>query len=192
MDALKSLHCEMKITNAKNIQLTNFNGHLFVRCYLSTGNNRRVRLDSREASPNGQVSWNESFSLDCIGTEQSMDLITNGTIVLELRWRSHTFTMFRASQLLGRTTMSWRDVFESPFMQIERWVTMKTKKNDVKAASLCIAMKIETPFGCGVNLVERKRKNKWDERCECCHGDCRNHTCLDGELFVIGAALDAF
>ncbi|CAH1427795.1 unnamed protein product [Lactuca virosa] len=192
MDTLKALHFELKIMNAKNDQVTNSNGYFFVRCYLSAGNNKRVRLDSQEVSPNKEFSMSESFSLDCIGTKQSMDMIIHGTIVLELRLRSFTAAMFRGSQLVGRTELSWRDVFESPSMQMESWVIMKSKKKDVKAPSVLIAMKIETPFSCGVDLIERKRKNKWDERCGCSHADCSQNTCLDGELFAIGGALDAF
>ncbi|KAI3506460.1 hypothetical protein L1887_28819 [Cichorium endivia] len=193
MDALKTLHCELRILNAKNIEVTNSHiGYLFVRCYLSAGNNKRVRLDSREVSPNGDISWNESYSLKCVGAKESMDMITHGTIFLELRCRSNTVSMFGRSQLLGRTEVSWSGVFESPNMEIERWVMMKSKKKDVKAPSVRIAMKIEIPFGCEVDLAERKRKNKWDERCGCCHGDCSDNACVDGELFAIGAALDAF
>ncbi|KAI3665017.1 hypothetical protein L6452_43633 [Arctium lappa] len=193
MDALKalsSLHCELKIMKAKNIQVTNSNGCLFVRCYLSAGNNKRVCLDSRQVAPDGDLSWDESFSLDCIGTNQSMDMIIHGTIVLELRWRSNT-TLFRGSRLLGRSEMSWRSVFESPKMELETWVMMKSKKNVVKSPCVRITIKIEVPSG--VDLVERKRKNRWDESCGCCHGDCcSSDTCFDSELFVIGAALDAF
>ncbi|KAJ9564779.1 hypothetical protein OSB04_000745 [Centaurea solstitialis] len=193
MDALKalsSLHCELKIMNAKNIQATKSNGYLFVRCYLSAGNDKRVRLDSRQVSPNGDCSWNESFSLDCIGTNQSMDMIIHGTIILELRWRSNT-TLLRGSQLLGKSEMSWRSVFESPNMELETWVMMISKKNFIKSPSVHIAMKIEVP--CGVDLVERKRNNRRDESCGCCHGDCcNNNTCFDSDLFLIGAALEAF
>ncbi|KAI3691446.1 hypothetical protein L2E82_49805 [Cichorium intybus] len=192
MDALNALHCELKIMNCKNIYVTNSNGYLFVRCYLSAGNNKRVRFDSREMSPKGDICWNESFSLDCIGTKQSMDMISHGTIVLELRWKTNTMSMFARSQLLGTTELSWGGAFESPNMELDRWVMMKSKKKDVKAPSVRIAMKIETPFVCAVDLAERKRKNKWDERCGCCHGDCSDSTCVDGELFAIGAAFDAF
>ena len=80
--------------------------------------------------------------------------------------------------------------FDSPNMEMERWVMMKTKNKNMKAPSVRIAMKIEAPNGVG--LVERKRKNKWDESCGCCHGDFCNSACIDSELFVIGAALDAF
>ncbi|KAI3691449.1 hypothetical protein L2E82_49808 [Cichorium intybus] len=193
MDALKALHCELRILNAKNIEVTNSHiGHVFVRCYLSAGNNKRVRLDSRELSPNRDISWIESYTLKCVGAKESMDMITHGTIVLELRCRSNTVSMFGRSQLLGRTEVSWSGVFESPNMEIERWVMMKSKKKEVKAPSVRIAMKIEIPFCCEVDLVERKMKNKWDERCGCCHSDCSDNTCVDGELFAIGAALDAF
>ncbi|KAI3691452.1 hypothetical protein L2E82_49811 [Cichorium intybus] len=133
------------------------------------------------------IAWSNSH-----WTKQSMDMITQGTIVLELRWRSNTVSMFGRSQLLGRAEVSWSGVFESPNMEIERWLMMKSKKKDVKAPSVLIAMKIEVHFGCEVDLVERKRKNKWDERCGCCHGDCSDNTCVDGELFAIEAGLDAF
>nr|GEX06882.1 hypothetical protein [Tanacetum cinerariifolium] len=186
MDALKalsSLQCKLKILNAKNIHVANSDGYLFIRCYLSSGNNKRVRLDSRKVSPNGSFSWNESFSLDCKGTKQSMGMIIHGTVVLEFHWRRTT------SSLFGRAEVSWKGVFESPNMEMERCVMMKTKNKDMKAPSVRIVMKIKTPNG--VALVERK-KNKWDESCGCCHGDFCNSACLDSELFVIGAALDDF
>ncbi|GJU24703.1 hypothetical protein Tco_1163324 [Tanacetum coccineum] len=189
MDAINGLSylcCELKIMNAKNIHVDNSNGCLFIRCCFSSRNNKRVRLDSRQVSPNGSFSWDESFSLD----KQSMDMIIHGTIVLELRWRSSTPALFGGSQLLGRSEVSWRGVFESPNMEMERWVMMKTKNKNVKAPSVRIAMKIKAPNG--VRLVERKRKNKWDESCGCCHGDFCNSACIDSELFIIGAALDAF
>ncbi|KAI3717190.1 hypothetical protein L1987_68636 [Smallanthus sonchifolius] len=189
MDALSSLHCELKIMNAKNIQLTNSSGYLFVRCYLSAGNNKRVRVDSREVSSNGYICWNESFSLDCVGTKQSMDMIVHGTIVLELRWRSNSFALFGRSQLVGRGEVSWRGAFESPSMEIERCVMMEMKKKGVKAPSVRVAMKIVVLSRGG--LVARKM-NKWDESCECCHGDCCNNTYVDTEFFLIGGALDAF
>ncbi|PWA85355.1 C2 calcium/lipid-binding domain, CaLB [Artemisia annua] len=146
-------------------------------CYPSFGNNKRVRLESRKVSPNGSFSWNESFSSDC-------------KVVLELRWRRNTSSVFRGSKLLGRAEVSWRGVFESPNMEMERWLMMITKNKDVNAPYVRIVMKIETPNG--VAFVERKKKNKWDESCGCSHGDFCNSACLDSELFVIGAALDAF
>ncbi|KAK1423735.1 hypothetical protein QVD17_19043 [Tagetes erecta] len=190
MDALKdvsSLHCEIKIINAKNIQLTNTNGFLFVRCYVSAGNNKRVHVDSREVCPNGEVSWNESFSLDCVGTKQSTDMIVQGTIVLELRWRSNSLASFGRSQVVGRGKVSWGGAFESLNMEIERCVTLEPKKKGVKVPSVYVGMKISSE-----GLVARKMK-KWDESCECCRGDCCNmSTCVDSEFFLIGAALDGF
>ncbi|KAK1423734.1 hypothetical protein QVD17_19042 [Tagetes erecta] len=187
MDALKdlsSLHCEIKIMNAKNIQLTNTNGCLFVRCYVSAGNNKRVRVDSREVCPNGEVSWNESFSLDCVGTKQSTDVIVQGTIVLELRWRSNSLASFGRSELVGRGEVSWRSAFESLNMQIERCVMLEAKKKGVKAPFVNVGMKISSG-----GLVARKMK-KWDESC---HDECCNvSACVDSEFFFIGTALDAF
>ncbi|KAK9080785.1 hypothetical protein SSX86_000543 [Deinandra increscens subsp. villosa] len=188
MDALL---CEFKILNAKNIHLTNSSGYLFVRCYLSAGNNKRVRVDSQNVSLSGDLSWNELFSLECRGTKQSMDMITHGTIRLELRWRSNTVSLFgNSSQLVGRAEIPWRGAFESPNMEIERWVMMKPeKKNGEKAPSVRVCLKIVVPSSGG--FVERK-VNKWDESCGCCHGDCCNNTCEVSDVFLMGAALDAF
>ncbi|KVH96845.1 hypothetical protein Ccrd_001059 [Cynara cardunculus var. scolymus] len=170
--------------NAKNIQATSSNGYIFVRCYLSVGNDKRVRLESQRMSPNGDFSCDESFSLDCTGTNQSMDMIIHGTLALELRWRSNAVALFGGSRLLGRSKVSWRSVFESLNMELETWVMMKPKKNIVKSPCVRIAMKIEAPPR--VDLVERRRKNRWDESCGCCHGDCcNNNTCFDSEHFVI-------
>ncbi|KAL8229436.1 hypothetical protein R6Q57_014336 [Mikania cordata] len=184
--ALSSLHCELKIMKAKNIQLSNSSGYLFVRCYLSAGNNKRVRVDCRQVSSKGDISWNESFSMDLIGSKQSMDIIMHGTILLELRWRGKTNAFFGRSRLVGRAEVPWRGAFESPNMEIERWVMMESKKH---APSVCVSLKIEVPSSGG--LV---RKNNWDERCGCCqcHGDCCNNTFVDNELLFIGVALDAF
>ncbi|KAI7746501.1 hypothetical protein M8C21_026239 [Ambrosia artemisiifolia] len=160
MDALKalsSLNFELKIMNAKNIQLANSSGYLFVRCYLSAGNNKRVRVDSREVSSNGDLSWNESFSLECKGANQSIDMITHGTIVLELRWRSNSIALFRRSQLVGRAEVSWRDAFESPNMEIKKWVMMESTKKGLKASSVCVGMKIEVPSSEDILIVSNLR-----------------------------------
>ncbi|XP_071704552.1 uncharacterized protein [Rutidosis leptorrhynchoides] len=195
MDALKNLlsfHCELKIMSAKNIQVTSSNEYLFVRCYLYAGQNKRVRFDSREISKNGKLSWNEAFSLDCVGNNKSIDMITNKKIVLEIRSRSNSTVtnLLGGSRLIGRADVSWSDVLESKNMEIEKWVTMKSKKKDVKAPCVRIAMKIEVPHSVG--SVVRKKTSKLEDSCGCCYGDCCNSTCVDSEFFVIGAALDAF
>lgn len=121
MDAMKPLsplHFQVKIMSVKNYQVTDTKGYLFVRCYLSAGNNKRVRLESLDISPNGEFfSWNESFSMDCLGTKRSMDMVIQGTVVFELRWRRSIVPLFRkiigndvnvgGSQLLGRAEVPW-------------------------------------------------------------------------------------
>ncbi|KAI3665024.1 hypothetical protein L6452_43640 [Arctium lappa] len=203
MDAMKSpssLHFEVKIMNAKNIEVTDSKGYLFIRYYLSAGNNKRVRLESRD------ISWNESFSLDCLGTKQSMDMIIQGTVIFELRWRRSTVPLFRkiiggevnvgGSQLLGRAEVPWRGILDSPNMESERWVMMKSKKAVIKAPSICVHMKIQVPTV--VIMKESKTKdvgklkNKWDETCGCSHGHCCQNLCVDSEIVAMGLALDAF
>ncbi|KAL7599854.1 hypothetical protein Lser_V15G22402 [Lactuca serriola] len=207
MDAIKALssfQVDVKIMSAKNIQVSNSKDYLFVRCYLSVGNNKRVRLESHAISPNEKISWNESFSLDCIAT-QSIDAIIQGTVVFELRSRSsktpllHKFiggnANVRGSQLVGRGEVSWRSVFESQNMEGERWLLMRSKKADIKAPSICVSMKIQNPLVKNETKSTKtfgKLKNKRDESCGCSHGHCCETSCIDSELFAIGFALDAF
>ncbi|KVF64261.1 uncharacterized protein LOC112505159 [Cynara cardunculus var. scolymus] len=206
--ALSSLQFEVKIVSAKNIQVRDSKGYLFVRCYLSAGNNKRVRLESRDISTSGgYFSWNESFSLDCLGTKQSMDMIIQGTVVFELRCRS-TVPLIRmiiggdenigcwSSQLLGRAEVPWREIFESSKMESERWIVMRSKKIVTKSPSVCVTLKIQVPPV--VVMKERntkdggKFKNKWDESCGCSHGHCCQNLCVDSEMVAMGLALDAF
>ncbi|KAI3506464.1 hypothetical protein L1887_28823 [Cichorium endivia] len=208
MDAIKALSSfrfEVKIMSAKNIQVTNSKGYLFVRCYLSAGNNKRVRLESQKVSPNENICWRESFSLDCIA-RQSVDAITHGNVVFELRSRTSTTPFLkkfiggnanvRGSQLLGRGEVSWRSILESPNMESERWLAMRSKKADIKEPSICVSMKIQTPQVEVMNETKTKvfgkLKNKLDESCGCSHGHCCETSCIDSELFAIGFALDAF
>ncbi|XP_059639628.1 uncharacterized protein LOC132282002 [Cornus florida] len=198
MDALQylsSLSCELRIIRAKNMEFVKSTGHLFVRCYLSAGNNKRVRINSQEISSKSDLFWDESFSLECAGTKDSMDMLVQGSVVLELRWRSTVPVLGKlgGSRLLGRGEIPWKTVFESPEMEIEQWFSLvpmsRRVHEDVKPPALQVWMKVRVPAT--IETVPRRkngRLTKWDE-CGCMAGGCR---CADYEIFALAAALDAF
>ena len=82
---LSSLVCEVSIIRAKNMEFKS-SGDLFVRCYLPAGNNtRRVQLNSKKISSESDLFWDEFFSLECLGTEDAINSLRQGSIVFELR-----------------------------------------------------------------------------------------------------------
>ncbi|KAI3462064.1 hypothetical protein Pfo_018727 [Paulownia fortunei] len=182
-----SLSFELRIIRARNINLKS-SGELFVRCYLSAGSNKRVRLDSQEISSKSDLCWNQTFSLDCLGTEDTIKLLKQGTIVFELRRRSSAPFIGRmnGSKLLARSEMPWNDVVDAPNMAIEKWVVMIPKigcvYDDVKPPAVQIAMKVQE----SAEVVEKRKisERRWDE--------CGCNSCLDYEFFAIEAALEAF
>lgn len=193
MDApqqLSSLTCNLTIIQAQNVDFKS-TGTLFVRYYLSAGNNKRIRLNTREiASSSEMISWNESFSLDCFGTKDSMDNLKQENVVFELRWRSKVPLLGRigGSQLLGRAEIPWKEVCESPNMEIEKWVPMVSTIGHVgvsKPPKLQVGMKVQFP------AMERRNGNvkKWNE-CGC--KDVNGYSCEDYDVFALAAALEAF
>ncbi|KAL7230729.1 hypothetical protein ACSBR2_009083 [Camellia fascicularis] len=190
---LSSLSCELRIIKAKNIDSIKSNGHLFVRCYLSAGNNKRVRLESKDISPKSLV-WNESFSLECLGTQASVDMVMQGGVVFELRYRSTLPVLgrIRGSHLLGRANIPWKTVCQSPEMEIEKWVVMVLSKSrgDVKPPALQMGMKVRVPAV--KEAVPRRRERRaadWIE-CGCMDGECCN--CADYEMLALAAVMEAF
>ncbi|PSS36698.1 Rabphilin-1 like [Actinidia chinensis var. chinensis] len=189
---LCSLSCELTIIRAKNIE-TKSNKHLFVRCYLHAGNNTRVRLNTQEISSKSNLFWNQSFSLDCFGTQASMHKLLQGTVVFELRQRTtgQILGKFRGSCLLGRAEIPWKSVFEET--GIEKWVVMGGKSGrvhgDGKPPAVQVAVKVEVP---AVEVAVPRRRlrgeKKWEEcgcgERGCCWGDC--------EFFALAAALEGF
>ncbi|XP_044469125.1 uncharacterized protein LOC123198506 [Mangifera indica] len=201
---VSSLSCELRIIRAKNIELNKSisNGGLFVRYYLYVGNNKRIQLNTQEISPSsGHLIWNESFSLECLGSEESISNLKQQTVVFELRWRRTTPSFLGKkckSQLMGRGEIPWEKVLESPKMEVENWVVMASKQSDnntrvcnedVKPPSLQVAMKVEVP-----KLVEMKRNEKLkkrdDHREECGCGDAGAFHCVDYELYALMGALE--
>ncbi|ESR41426.1 hypothetical protein WN944_023686 [Citrus x changshan-huyou] len=195
---LSSLSCELRIIKAKNTEyLKSTSGSLFVRYYLSAGNNKRIKLNSQEISSDSNLIWNESFSLECLGTEDSIKELKQQRVVFELRWRKSSANFLgkkSKSQLLGRAEVQWNKVFESPNMEIENWVMMVPKINnrvceDVKPPSLQVAMKVGAPKMVEMEKnIRNDRLKKWDE-CGCANGKACN--CSDYEVFALMAALEA-
>ncbi|KAE7998093.1 hypothetical protein FH972_002671 [Carpinus fangiana] len=188
---LSSLTCNLTIMQAKNVDFQS-TGTLFVRYYLSAGNNKRIRLDTREISSKSDLCWNESFSLDCFGSQDSMDSLNQQNVVFELRRRNKVPVLGRigGSQLLGRAEIPWKEVCESPNMEMEKWVTMG-QVGVSKPPKLQVAMKVQVLPA--MEETERRRNRnvkKWDDECCGCK-DFHGYRCEDYDIFAL-AALEAF
>ncbi|KAG9158330.1 hypothetical protein Leryth_000451 [Lithospermum erythrorhizon] len=166
---------------------------MFMRCYLSSGNNRTVQINTQEVSSNSDVYWNNSFSLDCLGSEESINSFKQGNMVFELRSRNKTPVLGiigSSSQLIGRAEIPWSRVFESPNMEIETWMPMITKNKranaDLKPPAVQVAVEVKS-----VAQTKRGKNNnelrKWDQ-CGCNDGGCSS--CLDYDMFALGLACE--
>ncbi|KAG2716626.1 hypothetical protein I3760_03G135700 [Carya illinoinensis] len=196
-----SLSCKLSIIQAKHVEFKS-TGTLFVRCYLSAGNNKRIRLNSREISCRSFLSWNESLLLDCVGSQDSIGDLMQENLVFELRWRNKVPVIGRIvrSKLLGRGEIPWKEVFESPKMEMEKyyWVTMiptsgEVLVEDVELPKLQVGMKVQVPA-----MAEKDRRRningkakKWDD-CGCGCKDGRGCSYRDYDVFALAAALEAF
>ncbi|KAK1370981.1 Transmembrane gamma-carboxyglutamic acid protein like [Heracleum sosnowskyi] len=179
--------CELQIIRARNIEFES-TGSLFVRCYMSAGNNKRVRFQSREVS-SSNMAWNQSFSLSCFGTKESMtNMLLEGTVIFELRLRSEISFFGRTgkSQLMGKAEVPWKTVYESSTLDIEKWIVMNSKKSlvdGVKPPAVEIGMKV------GGALPAMPKATKQNKSC----GDkCECKSCVNCELFALDAALELF
>ncbi|KAJ9177605.1 hypothetical protein P3X46_012808 [Hevea brasiliensis] len=187
-----SLSCEIRIVQAKNIELKS-HGNLFVRFYLPAGNKKKIQLNSQEISSKSNLLWNQSFSLECSGTDQdSISNLKQESVVFELRWRNTNPILGKisgGSQLLGRAEIPWKTAVESPKMEIEKCFMMLSKKtcsllvDGVKPPSLQISMKVRVP------KMEKKKKKMLRDECGCCSGSgCK---CEDYEMFALVGAFEA-
>ncbi|XP_050204687.1 uncharacterized protein LOC126654753 [Mercurialis annua] len=197
--ATQSLSCEINIVQAKNLNLKS-HGNLFVRYYLSSRNNKRIQLNTQEISSKSNLIWNESFSLECLGTQDSINNLKQETVVFELRWRNTKPILAKigGSKLVGRAEIPWKTVVESPRMEIEKWVMMVSEKNcrgvvnDYKLPSVQIQMKVKVQE---IVILEKMKKRNgklrdWkNDECGCCKDSgCK---CQDYEIFALVAAFEA-
>ncbi|KAL3527745.1 hypothetical protein ACH5RR_012401 [Cinchona calisaya] len=197
---LSTLNCEVSIIRAKNIT-SRSSGDLFVRCYLSAGNNTRVQLNSKEISSKSDLFWNEFFSLECLGTEDAINSLKQENVVFELRWRSTKSSVLGCriggSKPLGRAEIPWKNVFESPNMEIETCVRMISSSScvnlDVKPPLVQVRMKVGAPEITKKRTQNNmlRRKGRWDESCGCKDGGCQSVDYVDYDIFALGFALEA-
>ncbi|XP_042038738.1 uncharacterized protein LOC121784624 [Salvia splendens] len=171
-----SFNLELRLIRARNIFAKT--REVFVRCYIPTTSNKRIRLESQQISSHSNLTWNQTFSLNCSGTPQTIQTLNQGTIVFELRCRSSATLVSR--KLLARAEMPWNDVVGIPN---EKWIVMTAKDgyvytDDVKPPALQIATKVE-------EVGEVKRRKEYN--CDCM--DCGCNYCVDYDFFALGAAL---
>uniref|UniRef100_A0A7N0VFX4 C2 domain-containing protein n=1 Tax=Kalanchoe fedtschenkoi TaxID=63787 RepID=A0A7N0VFX4_KALFE len=190
-----SLKCELKILEAKNVEL-NPSSELFVRCYLAGGNNTKVPINTREiSSMSDKLHWGECFSLECSGDYNLIETLRQQDVVFELRRRSETRSVFnklKSSNLVGRAEVAWKTVFESTDMKIEQWLPLALKGASVaegfKLPTIRIGMTIQ------VSTMKEKEGQKESSRrrrslgeCGCKYGAC---CCVDDDLLlVLGACM---
>ncbi|WCJ31871.1 hypothetical protein M5689_013322 [Euphorbia peplus] len=190
-----SLTCEIKVIQAKNIQ-TKSNKTFFVRYHLSAPNNKKIQINTDEISSKSNLFWNESTSVECLGTKDTVNTLRKELIVLELRWRSNSSNPIRrSSKLVGSAEIPWSRVFESPNMEMEKWVTMvSTQKmnrtsvfdESLKLPCIQICMRLRMPAQL---MVEKKRINRsQDYECQHKNGYCK---CQDYEVFALVGAFEA-
>ncbi|KAL7223461.1 hypothetical protein ACSBR1_024996 [Camellia fascicularis] len=165
-----------------------------------------VRLDSQEISSKSNLFWNEWLSLECLGTQDSMEMLMQGSVVFELRWRSTApfIGKIGGSHLLGRAEIPWKTVSETPEMEIEKWAVMVRKSRrvyeDIKPPAVQVAMKLKVPtvkeamsVSVLMPMTMRKRRNNQSmtnsDECGCMDVGCN---CADYDIFALTTALDAF
>ncbi|XP_010527611.1 PREDICTED: uncharacterized protein LOC104804926 [Tarenaya hassleriana] len=189
-DICSSLNCELKILQARNVEI-NSPSNLFVRFYLSAGNNRKIELNSEEICTESDfLVWNQSFSLGCQGSEAAIEELKQEGIVFELRRRkpSSYFRKLSRSELVGRGEVSWKSVYESKGLEMERWVVMGPAKDrileDGKPPSLKIYLKVEASQ-MAKEKTEKKKQRYSEDLCGCGR-DCETCNCADYEaLFLV-------
>ncbi|CAA7034745.1 unnamed protein product [Microthlaspi erraticum] len=192
---LGSLKCEVRIVEARNVEIKSQASTLFVRFYLSAGHNRKIEVNTREicSKSDNHFIWDQPFGLECQGNEAAVEELKQQRVVFELRRRKTTSFLRKSSrsEVVGRGEVSWESVFESPGMEIERFVVMGETKNqnleDKKPVLLKIALKLQA--------LETETINKKDKRLEkrcvsCSSRDCGSCNCLDYEAFALACALD--
>lgn len=168
---LSSIDCEVSIIRAKNIEFNKpSSGGLFVRCYISAGNNQRIQLNTKEIpSSRSDFLWNEHFSLECLGTQGSINSLRQGNVVFELRRRCTESFLGRisGSKVIGRAEIPWKNVFESPSMEIEAWVQMVSKNSrlhqDVKPAKVQVRMKVGAPKTINKRSQNDRLSRNWED-----------------------------
>ncbi|KAE8700096.1 hypothetical protein F3Y22_tig00110562pilonHSYRG00079 [Hibiscus syriacus] len=199
MGASAHLICELRILEAKNIELKS-HGNIFIRYYLPAGNNNKIQLNTKQISTNSSqfIMWNQSFSLECSASEESINHLKQQTLVFELRRRRK----LGKSVVLGRAEMPWKAVFESPNMEVDEcWLTLVTMnggdvETGVKPPSIRVSIKlIQGPAMAEIEKQMKKKKKKQRMKnnydgCGCQGIDVGCNCAADYEIFAIAAAME--
>ncbi|XP_043697553.1 uncharacterized protein LOC122648402 [Telopea speciosissima] len=202
-----SLSCEVRIIEAKNLNFIR-TGNLFVRCYLSTSNNEKIRLNCREIPTTSHPYWNDSISLECSATNDDkncLEELKQQSVVFELRWRNNSPIIGKigGSKVLGKAVISWKEVLESPELAIQKWVsTVSSASRDVieglkpkPPPALHVGLKVRIPTSMAAEMVKRRKEvelQRWWNKCGCRDGSCsKYYNCGDDELFALAAAIEA-
>ncbi|GMI94148.1 hypothetical protein like AT5G65030 [Hibiscus trionum] len=189
---VSSLCCELRILEAKNIQLKS-HGNLFIRYYLPAGNNNTIPLNTKQISTKSSqmIMWNESFSLEFSASEESVNYLKQQTLVFELRRRRK----LGKSVVLGKAEMPWKAVFQSPNMEIDNcWLTLVSMNDrDVETGleppSIRISMKLVRGLAMAEIENQKRMKNNWDGcGCQGIDGGC--NCAADYGIFAIAAAME--
>lgn len=204
---LSSFNCELTILQAKNIESPP-KSDIFVRFYLSLSENSNCRLNTREIKSASNCFWNEKFSLECKGDEDSMTgLMEEASVVFELRQRTRRLSsvlgssLLKKSKVLGRAEVPWRRVFEAPDMELEGWVDCDEQSGNklLLPPSICVGVKVSYSRVPAGKMDRRRRRSDRVRRAsehELGCRDCQNlhhaHSCEDSyDSFAMAAALQA-
>ncbi|PKI58736.1 hypothetical protein CRG98_020892 [Punica granatum] len=206
--AASSFTCELTILRAENMDSLPEGGNLFVRCYLSAaGKKERIHLDTRLVDDPAACSWDQTFSIQCSGAEESIDELKQDSLILELRRKRRVRATLlggsSSSKLLGRAEVPWRTAFNSPDMEIENWVPVvplwdSGNKEGVKPPYIRVALKLRFgPAKAGeISARQQKRRKRAGESGCGCERRCdQPWGCGNGEeyyhAFAMAAALEA-
>lgn len=205
--APSSFTFELTILQAKNTDSLPDGSNLFVRFYLPTAGGQRIHLDTVDV-PAAACSWDEAYSLQCSGSEDTIKELKQESVVFELRQRRRRRRMAlfggSSSKLLGTAELPWRKAFEAPDMKIEKWVPVipsaSISEEGEKPPSIRVAMNIrsgsEKAEGRRAQRRQSRKKRVEEGEC-CCGGRCDGQWgCGCGEeyyhVFAMAAALEAF
>ncbi|CAF1707044.1 hypothetical protein Bca4012_005441 [Brassica carinata] len=190
---LSSLKCQVRVIEARNVEIKSQASTLFVKFYLSAGHNRKIEVNTRELCQKSEnLIWDQSFGLECQGNEEAVEELKQQRVLFELRRRKTASFLRKSSrsEVVGRGEVSWESVFESRGMEMERFVVMIESKTPVFGDGSPVLLKI----GLKVQALEMEKKmliNKKEKLCACCSSrDCGSCSCLDYEAFALACALD--
>ncbi|KAF8089294.1 hypothetical protein N665_0510s0009 [Sinapis alba] len=193
---LSSLKCEVRVVEARNVEIKSQASTLFVRFYLSAGHNRKIEVNTREICPKSEnLIWDQSFGLECQGDEEAVEELKQQRVVFELRRRKTASFLRKSSrsEVVGRGEVSWASVFESRGMEMERFVVMSQSKTPVFGDESPVLLKIGLKVqGLEMKMLNKMLINKKEKLCACCYSsrDCGSCSCLDYEAFALACALD--